>query len=93
MDFVLDTNILVYFVRNDQYIRQLDSQFSLFSSENATFVSIVSVGEIRTLAYQFGWGYYKSSSIGVPLVWKLSTVFKPHACPFILSSFDHTIVS
>lgn len=56
MDFVLDTNILVYFVRNDEYIRQLDSQYSLFSSNNATFISIVSVGEIRSLAYQFGWG-------------------------------------
>ena len=56
MDFVLDTNILVYFVRNDEYIRQLESQFLLFSSNNSTFISIVSVGEIRSLAYQFGWG-------------------------------------
>ena len=59
MDFVLDTNILVYFVRSDEYIRQLDSQFSLFSSDNAAFISIVSVGEIRSLAYQFGWGESK----------------------------------
>ena len=59
MDFVLDTNILVYFIRNDEYIRQLDRQFSLFSAENAAFISIVSVGEIRSLAYQFGWGESK----------------------------------
>jgi tRNA(fMet)-specific endonuclease VapC len=56
MDFVLDTNILVYFVRNDAYIRQLDNQYSLFSANNATFISIVSVGEIRSLAHQFSWG-------------------------------------
>jgi tRNA(fMet)-specific endonuclease VapC len=56
MDFVLDTNILVYFVRSDEYIRQLESQFSLFSSNNATFIFVVSVGEIRSLAYQFDWG-------------------------------------
>jgi tRNA(fMet)-specific endonuclease VapC len=59
MDFVLDTNILVYFVRSDEYIRQLDSQFSLFSSNNSTFISIVSVGEIRSLAHQFSWGKSK----------------------------------
>ncbi len=59
MDFVLDTNILVYFVRNDEYIRQLENQFSLFSPNNSTFISIVSVGEIRSLAYQFGWGEAK----------------------------------
>ena len=59
MDFVLDTNILVYFVRNDAYICQLETQFSLFSSNNSTFISVVSVGEIRSLAYQFGWGEAK----------------------------------
>jgi tRNA(fMet)-specific endonuclease VapC len=56
MDFVLDTNILVHFIRSDVYIRQLDDQFGLFSANNANFISIVSVGEIRSLAHQFAWG-------------------------------------
>jgi tRNA(fMet)-specific endonuclease VapC len=59
MDFILDTNVLVYFIRNDAYIRQLDNQFNLFSANNATFISIVSVGEIRSLAHQFAWGESK----------------------------------
>ncbi len=59
MDFVLDTNILVHFVRSDAHIRQLDAQFSLFSADNAAFISIVSVGEIESLAYQFDWGESK----------------------------------
>jgi tRNA(fMet)-specific endonuclease VapC len=59
MDFVLDTNILVHFVRSDAHLRQLSEQFPLFSSENAAFVSIVSVGEIRSLAFQFRWGQDK----------------------------------
>ncbi len=54
MDFVLDTNVLVHFVRSDVYIQQIDRQFSLFSGDNAAFISIVSVGEIRSLAFQFG---------------------------------------
>jgi len=59
MDFVLDTNILVHFVRSDEHIRQIDRQFSLFSGDNSAFISIVSVGEIRSLSFQFGWGENK----------------------------------
>ncbi len=59
MNFVLDTNVLVYFVRSDEHIQKIDRQFSLFSSNNAAFISIVSVGEIRSLAFQFGWGENK----------------------------------
>ncbi len=59
MDFVLDTNILVHFVRSDSHIRRIDQKFSLFSPANAVFISIVSVGEIRSLAFQFGWGQNK----------------------------------
>ena len=59
MDYILDTNILVHFIRNDEYIRQLENKFSLFSSGNSVFISIVSVGEIRSLAYQFNWGEAK----------------------------------
>lgn len=59
MDFVLDTNILVHFVRNDAHIRQIGQQFAPFSPENTAFISIVSVGEIRSLAFQFRWGKEK----------------------------------
>ncbi|MFN0016594.1 MAG: PIN domain-containing protein [Saprospiraceae bacterium] len=59
MDFVLDTNILVHFVRSDAHIRQLDDRFHLFAPENSTFVSLVSVGEIRSLAFQLNWGEAK----------------------------------
>jgi len=59
MDFVLDTNILVHFVRSDAHIRQVEQQFSLFAPGNSTFISIVSVGEIRSLAFLFGWGKAK----------------------------------
>ena len=51
--------MLVHFVRSDVHIRQIDRQFSLFSEDNAAFISIVSVGEIRSLAFQFGWGTSK----------------------------------
>ncbi len=56
MDFILDTNILVYFVRDDGYIRQVEEKFPLFLPGNFAFISIVSAGEIRALAYKFSWG-------------------------------------
>ncbi|MFK7982664.1 MAG: type II toxin-antitoxin system VapC family toxin [Saprospiraceae bacterium] len=65
MDFVLDTNILVYFIRSDKHIQQLEKEFPLFSPENAAFISIVSVGEIRSLAYQFGWGKGKIKRMNI----------------------------
>lgn len=59
MNFVLDTNILVHFVRSDVHVAQLEQSFSLFATENNTLISIVTVGEIRSLAFQFGWGLEK----------------------------------
>ncbi len=59
MDFVLDTNILVHFVRSDTHIHHVAEQFALFSPGNTAFISIVSVGEIRSLAFQFRWGKEK----------------------------------
>lgn len=49
----------MHFVRNDVHIRQMEEQFSLFSEENSAFISIVSVGEISSLAFQFRWGKQK----------------------------------
>jgi tRNA(fMet)-specific endonuclease VapC len=67
MDFVLDTNIVVHFVRNDAYARQLEQQFAPFSSGNHAFISIVSVGEIRSLAFQFRWGEEKIARMNLLL--------------------------
>ncbi|MEI6411323.1 MAG: type II toxin-antitoxin system VapC family toxin [Bacteroidota bacterium] len=59
MDFVLDTNILVHFIRSDEYIRKIIQDYTLFTPENSAFISIASVGEIKSLAFQFGWGQNK----------------------------------
>lgn len=56
MDFILDTNVLVHFVRSNDHIRTIEERFSIFSPENSVFVSIVSIGEIKSLAFQFQWG-------------------------------------
>lgn len=55
--YVLDTNILVGYIRAANYASYVEKKFQLFSSENISLISIVTVGEIKSLAYQFGWGH------------------------------------
>ena len=57
MYFVLDTNILVHLIRENEQIIQLVEDLEKEGAE--VFISIVSVGEIYSLAYQFAWGKHK----------------------------------
>ena len=57
MDYILDTNILItYLRRNNQYSKQLDEKYAPLSGENTSIISIVSVGEIKSIAIQNNWG-------------------------------------
>ena len=58
--FVLDTNIvLAYFQNNEKIITEIESLFPLFTDENFTVISIVTVGELYSLALQRQWGKMK----------------------------------
>ncbi len=54
MQVIYDTNILLQILRNSQSIATLQSKLS--SSEIEGCISIVTVAEIRSLAFQFQWG-------------------------------------
>ena len=56
MNYILDTNILLLLIRNSSPIQILLSKFDIFGGSNYTFVSAVSIGEIRSLALQNNWG-------------------------------------
>ena len=51
---ILDTNILLAYVRGRELYEKIEAQFSLTTSVTAPFISIVSDGELRAL--QFAWG-------------------------------------
>ncbi len=55
-DRVIDTNILLAYVRGRQLYAKIEAQFALRTSGLPTLVSIVSEGELRALALQFVWG-------------------------------------
>lgn len=57
MDYILDTNILLYWVRGQSKIITLLSE--LEAEENRLYVSIVSAAEILSLAHKFSWGKNK----------------------------------
>lgn len=59
MDFLWDTNILVHQIRRSSSFKNWNDKFQFFDSTNRNFISIVTVGEIYSLAIQRNWGKSK----------------------------------
>ncbi len=59
MNYLLDTNILVHYIRKDSTAAEVDASFRPFSPDNQAIVSIVTFGEIKSFAIQSGWGATK----------------------------------
>lgn len=57
--YLLDTNILLHYIRGSELARRVEATYqltTLIAPADAPLVSIVSEGEIRALALEFGWG-------------------------------------
>jgi tRNA(fMet)-specific endonuclease VapC len=54
LQVIYDTNILLQILRNPQSIFTIESRLDLPDIE--AFISIATVAEIRSLAFQFKWG-------------------------------------
>lgn len=54
--YLLDTNILVHFVRGSKLWAQIRESHNLLMVSPAPVISVVSIGEIRSLALQWTWG-------------------------------------
>ncbi len=59
MIYLLDTNILVGYIRGSDYAKYVEKKFNLFDPDNISVISIISIAEIKSLAYKFGWGSKK----------------------------------
>lgn len=59
--YLLDTGILAGFIRGSEYAKYSEEKFQLFDPGNEIFISVVSVGEILSLAIQFNWGDTKKT--------------------------------
>lgn len=59
MRYVLDTNVLLYYVRDQKTRQYIDEHFDPFGSDNDAIISVVSLGEIYSLATRNRWGSQK----------------------------------
>lgn len=52
MFYILDTNILIYLIRENPVVRAELTNRGIFQSENTVSISIASFGEILSFAYK-----------------------------------------
>lgn len=58
--YLIDTNILLYFITNDsRRIQFMDDNFGLLSAMSTSIISVVTEGEIKSIALQRNWGQPK----------------------------------
>jgi tRNA(fMet)-specific endonuclease VapC len=56
MNYLIDTNILVIYVRDTDLTRRLEEDLRLLTGNNNLVISVVSIGEIKSIARQNNWG-------------------------------------
>ncbi len=56
MRYLLDTNILLLYLREDKIATEIESTYQILDSSNYAFISIVSKGELKALALKNNWG-------------------------------------
>jgi tRNA(fMet)-specific endonuclease VapC len=61
--FILDTGMLVGYIRGSTYAEYAEKQFNASIPPNIPLVSVVSMGEIYSLSIQFGWGDEKKRKL------------------------------
>ena len=63
MTYVWDTNILLNIVRDTSFLEKLDEKYHFSDPNNRTFVSIVSIGEIHSIALRNRWGEKRMANL------------------------------
>ena len=56
MNYLLDTNLLLIYNRGNQISRLIEDDYHLFSGKHNLAVSVVAIGEIKSILYQAGVG-------------------------------------
>lgn len=61
--YVLDTSILVGWLRGAAYAQHVKEESAIADAPNIAFISVVSAGEMQSLAIQLGWGQGKKDRL------------------------------
>ena len=57
--YILDTGVLVGYTRAANYAKYIELEYSISQPPNIAVISVVTMGEILSLAFQFSWGQKK----------------------------------
>jgi tRNA(fMet)-specific endonuclease VapC len=63
MNYTLDTNILLYIFKEENFKANIIDKFQLDNPSNKLIVSVVSIGEMRALALKNTWGEKKRDNL------------------------------
>lgn len=63
MDYLLDTNIVIIYARASDLAHKLEAKYQLFSGEHNLAISVVTVGELKSIEKKFKYGEKKKKRI------------------------------
>ena len=63
MNFLFDTNVLLFYIRENALSAFIDATYNPFGEGNTPILSVVSVGEIKSIALRNGWGKTKIAKL------------------------------
>ena len=63
MTYLLDTNILLIYIRENSISQWIDKVYAPLGVGNIPVVSVVTVGEIRSIALRHKWGQKKQNKL------------------------------
>jgi tRNA(fMet)-specific endonuclease VapC len=59
MNYLLDSNIALMYLRNAEITTQIDALYSPFSEQNMALLSVVNLAELYSIAFRHQWGTKK----------------------------------
>lgn len=85
--FVLDTNIVLAYIRQSPQYLNAESRLNLTADDAQLIVSVVTVGEIRVLAQRNGWGEKKTAQLDSFIEQTLFIVDVSSGAPELLDAY------
>ena len=67
MNLILDTNIILNHLRGGETADRVEQHYELFAKEGITAISVITLGEIYSIAMQRKWGHKKIEKLKILL--------------------------
>lgn len=67
MNYIFDTNIVLLYLKNPEVRQSINKQYQPFKNNNQAIISIVTIGELKSLAQRNQWGLKRMKELDVYL--------------------------